>query len=108
MYHAWARFKQMLNSFPYHMQNNEVLAHTFFEALVYNACSLLDSALRGHDLSITSEALFNLLDKLLEGNQGYERDTSRTTTQKTAGILDIDQATTLNAKIDTMQHSRTV
>ena len=44
MYQAWARFKQMLNAFPYHMQTNEVLVHAFFEGLEYNARSLLNSA----------------------------------------------------------------
>ena len=56
----------------------------------------------------TSEAFFDLLDKLSEGNQRYEGDTSRTTNQNATGILDVDQATTLNAKIDAMQNSMTI
>jgi len=47
MYQAWARFKQMLIACPHHMQTNEVLAHTFFEGLDYNARSLLNSAAGG-------------------------------------------------------------
>ena len=48
-----------------------------------------------------------MLDKLSDWNQGYEGDTSRTTTQRAVGILDVDQATTLNVKINIMQHSMT-
>ncbi|KAK4717940.1 hypothetical protein R3W88_016278 [Solanum pinnatisectum] len=82
IYQAWARFKQMLNSCPHHMKTNEVLAQTFFEGLDYNACALLNSAAGGQALSITSEEFFALLDKLSEGNQGYEGEISRTPTQK--------------------------
>lgn len=71
----------------------------------YNARALLNSATGGQALSITSEAFFDFLDNFSEGNQGYGRDISRTTTQKFAWILDVDKATTLNAKIDAMQHS---
>ena len=107
MYQDWAHFKQMLKACPHHMQTNEVLAHAFFEVLEYDARSLLNSAVGGQTLSIISEAFFDLLDKLSEGNQGYEGDTSRTTTQRAVGILDVDQATALKAKIHVMQHSMT-
>jgi len=108
MYQAWARFKQMLNACPHHMQTNEVLAHTFFEGLDYNARALLNSSVGGQAQSITSEEFFDLLDKLSEGNQGYEGEMSRTPTQKAAGILDVDQATAINAKLDAMQHNMTL
>ncbi|XP_049406133.1 uncharacterized protein LOC125869732 [Solanum stenotomum] len=108
IYQAWARFKQMLIACPHHMQTNEVLAHTFFEGLDYNAHSLLNSATSGQALSIKSEEFFALLDKLSEGNQGYEGKMSRTPTQKAAGILDVDQATAKNAKLDAMQHNITL
>lgn len=80
IYQAWERFKQMLNSSPQHVKTNEVLAHTFFKLLEYNVCALLNSAIGVQTLPITSEAFFNLLDKLLEGNQEYEEDISRTAT----------------------------
>lgn len=98
----------MLSAFPHHMKTNEVLAHVLFEGLEYNARSLLNSAACGQALSITSETFFDLLDKLSEGNQGYKVDTSRTTTQKAIGISGVYQATTLNAKIDAMQHTMKV
>ncbi|XP_004245361.1 uncharacterized protein [Solanum lycopersicum] len=107
MNQAWACFKQMLNVFPHHMQTNEVLAPAFFEGLEYNARSFLNSAAGGQAMSITSEVFFDLLDKLSKGNEGYEGDTSRTTTQRDAGILYIDQTTNLNAKIDAKQHTMT-
>ena len=108
MYQAWACFKKMLNGCPQHMQTNEVLAHTFFEGLEYNARALLNSVAGGHALSRTSEEFFDLLDKLFEGNQGYKGKMSRTPTQKAAGILDVDQATAINAKLDAMQHNMTL
>ncbi|XP_049397317.1 uncharacterized protein LOC125861470 [Solanum stenotomum] len=74
----------------------------------YNARALLNSAAGGHALSITSEEFFALPDKLSEGNQGYEGEMSRTLTQKAAGILDVDQATTINAKLDSMQYNMTL
>ena len=79
MYQAWAHFKQMLNALLYHMQTNEVLAHTFFGGLKYNAHSPLNSAVGGQALSITSETFFDSLDKLSKGNQGYKGEISRTT-----------------------------
>ncbi|XP_015168673.1 uncharacterized protein [Solanum tuberosum] len=108
MYQAWARFKQMLISCPHHMQTNKVLAHTFFEGLDYNARSLLNSAVGGQALSITSEEFFALLDKLSGRNQGYEGEMSKNPTQKAVGILDVDQATAINAKLDAMQHNITL
>ncbi|XP_049394593.1 uncharacterized protein LOC125858851 [Solanum stenotomum] len=108
MYQAWARFKQMLNACPHHMQTNEVLCHTFFEVLDYNARSLLNSAAGGQALAITSEEFFALLDKLSKGNQGYEGEMARIPTQKVVGILDVDQATAINAKLDAMQHNITL
>lgn len=108
MYQAWTRFKQMINASPHHMQTNEVLVHAFFESLEYNVCDLLNSGAGGQTLSLTSETLFPLLYKLSKGNQVYEGDICRTKTQKAIGILDVYQATTLNAKIDAMQHSMTL
>ncbi|XP_015163283.1 uncharacterized protein [Solanum tuberosum] len=105
MYQTWAHFKQMLNAWLHHMQTNEVLAHTFFEGLDYNACVLLNSAAGGQALAKTFEELFDLINRLSEGNPGYEREMPRTTTQKVVGILDVDQATTINAKLDAMQHN---
>ena len=70
----------MLNACPHHMQTNEVLFHAFFEGLEYNTRSLINSAAGVQFLSITNEAFFDLLDKISEGNQGYERDTYQTTT----------------------------
>ena len=59
MYHAWARFKQMLNAFPYHMHTNEVLSQTIYEGLEYNVHALLNSVAGGQALSITSETFFD-------------------------------------------------
>ncbi|XP_049347870.1 uncharacterized protein LOC125812419 [Solanum verrucosum] len=76
--------------------------------LDYNARSFLNSTAGGQALAITSEEFFALLDKLSEGNQGYEGEMSRNSTQKVAGILDVDQATAINAKLDAMQHNITL
>lgn len=87
------------------MQTNEVLAHTFFKGSEYSAWDLLNNVAGGQALSIISEAFFKLINKLQEANQGYDGEMTRTATQKAAGILDLDQVTTLNAQIDAMQHS---
>jgi len=90
------------------MQTNEALAYTFFEGLDYNARVLLNSAAGGQALAKTYEELFDLLDRLSEGNPGYERDMPRSTTQRATRILDVDQATAINAKLDAMQNNITV
>lgn len=108
IYQVWKPFKQLLNSFPYHMHTNEEFSHTFFEGLEHNTRALLNSAVGGQALSITREEFLNLLDKLSEENQGYEGDISRNTTQQTAWILDVEQAIALNAKIDAMQDNMTL
>uniref|UniRef100_M1DRW4 Uncharacterized protein n=1 Tax=Solanum tuberosum TaxID=4113 RepID=M1DRW4_SOLTU len=66
------------------------------------------SAADGQALAKTYEELFDLLDRLSEGNSRYEGEMPRTTTQRAAGILDVDQATALNAKLDAMQHNITM
>uniref|UniRef100_M1DU62 Uncharacterized protein n=1 Tax=Solanum tuberosum TaxID=4113 RepID=M1DU62_SOLTU len=60
----------------------------------------------GQALAKTHEEIFDLLDRLSEGNQVYEGEMPRTITQRAAAILDVDQATAINAKLDTMQHNR--
>ncbi|KAH0635881.1 hypothetical protein KY289_035796 [Solanum tuberosum] len=66
MNQAWARFKQMLNVRLHHMQINEVLAHTFFEGLDYNACVLLNSAAGGHALANVKSCSTYSIDSLKE------------------------------------------
>lgn len=70
--------------------------------------ALLNSAITGKALSITCEAFSDLLEKLSEENKGNEGDIYRTTTQKDTKILDVDQVTTLNAKVGAMQHCMTL
>lgn len=74
MYQAWGLFKQILNTCLHHYKANEVLAHTLFEVLNYNAKVLLNSESGGKALAKTCEDLFDLLHKLCEGNPGYEKD----------------------------------
>lgn len=87
------------------MQINDVLAYTFFEGLDYTIHALLSGAQGGQALSRTSEEFLNLLDKLSKGNQGYKEEIIKTTTQKATGILDVDQATTINFILDAMKHN---
>lgn len=102
-YQACARVRQMWNSYPHQMQTNDVLSHAFFEVLEYNVCALLHNTIRAQTLSITSESFFDFLNKLLEGNQGYDGDICSITTQKPLWIFDVDQVTALNTKVDAMQ-----
>ncbi|KAK4731208.1 hypothetical protein R3W88_024196 [Solanum pinnatisectum] len=108
MYQAWGHFKQLSNACPHHYQANKVLAHTFYEGLDYNAKVLLNSAVGGQTLAKTCEELFDLLDKLSEGNPDYEGEITRPPASRAAGILDVDQAITINEKLDAMQHNMTM
>ncbi|XP_049394672.1 uncharacterized protein LOC125858958 [Solanum stenotomum] len=49
-----------------------------------------------------------LTANLASRNQGYEGEMSRNSTQKVAEILDVHQATDINAKLDAMQHNITL
>lgn len=59
----------MFNAFLHHIQTNEVLAHSLFVDLGYNARVLLNNAADGHDLRKICEDLLELLDRLSEGTQ---------------------------------------
>ena len=100
MSQAWIRFKQMLNAFPHYMKSNEVIAHTFIDVLEYIVRGLFYNATCIQYLSITSEVLFELLDKLSKGTKGIRGKYLEPQNQKVFGILNVEQDTALNAKID--------
>lgn len=63
---------------------------------------LLNTALSRQAQAKPSEELLNLINRRYKGNPIYKGKLPRTTTQKAAGILYVDQATAINAKLDTM------
>ena len=82
MSQAWT-LKQMSNEISYHMHTNQVLTH-FFQGLDYNSRVLINSAVGGKALEKNCEQLFGLIDRLVKGNPGYEREMPRTKTQRAA------------------------
>ena len=94
----------MLRDCPHHHQANEVLVHTFIEALDPNTKILLNSAAGGQALEKTYDELYVLLNHISQGNPDWHGDNSRNSTKKVAGKLDVDAVTTLSAQISAMQN----
>ncbi|PIN16611.1 hypothetical protein CDL12_10738 [Handroanthus impetiginosus] len=103
IYEAWSRFKKMLQNCPNHDIPRHIQVHTFYHGLIDSGKDKLDH-LSGDSFlfGITAEC-HNLLNNLVENH--YEKKLERATTSKAAGVIEVDQVTALNAKIDFLMQS---
>ncbi|PIN08325.1 DNA-directed DNA polymerase [Handroanthus impetiginosus] len=92
VYEAWSRFRKM------HIQ-----VHTFYHGLTDGGKDKLDHLNGGSFLSGTTAECHNLLNNLVANH--YEKKSERATPPKAAGVIEVDQVTTLNAKIDFLMQS---
>ncbi|PIN03167.1 DNA-directed DNA polymerase [Handroanthus impetiginosus] len=88
IYETWSRFKKM------HIQ-----VHTFYHGLTDGSKDKLNH-LNGDSLSGTTTECYNLLNNFVANH--YEKKSERATPSKAAGVIKVDQVTTLNAKIDSL------
>ncbi|PIN17626.1 DNA-directed DNA polymerase [Handroanthus impetiginosus] len=103
VYEAWSRFRKMLRNCPDHNIPRHIQVHTFYHGLTDGGKDKLDHLNGDSFLSGTTAECHNLLNNLA-ANQ-YEKKSERATPSKAARVIEVDQVTALNAKIDFLMQS---
>ncbi|PIN15182.1 hypothetical protein CDL12_12177 [Handroanthus impetiginosus] len=94
IYEAWNRFKKMLRNCLNHDILRHIQVHTFYHGLTD----------RDSFLSSTIAECHNLLNNLVANH--YEKKSEQAAASKAAGIIEVDQVTAFNAKIDFLIQSK--
>ncbi|PIN12571.1 DNA-directed DNA polymerase [Handroanthus impetiginosus] len=97
-YEAWSRFRKMLRNCPNHDIPSHIQVHTFYHGLTEGGKDKLDHLNGDSFLSGTTAECHNLLNNLVANH--CEKKSERATPPKAAGVIEVDQVTALNAKID--------
>ncbi|PIN21854.1 DNA-directed DNA polymerase [Handroanthus impetiginosus] len=103
VYEAWSRFRKMLRNCPNHDIPRHIQVHTFYHGLTEGGKDKLDHLNGDSFLSGTTAECHNLLNNLVVNH--YEKKSERATPPKAAGVIEVDQVTALNAKIDFLMQS---
>ncbi|PIN20698.1 hypothetical protein CDL12_06610 [Handroanthus impetiginosus] len=103
IYDAWSRFKKMLRNCPNHDIPRHIQVHTFYHGLIDGGKDKLDHLSGDSFLSGTTAECHNLLNNLVANY--YEKKPERATPSKITRVIEVDQVTTLNAKIDSLIQS---
>ncbi|PIM97903.1 DNA-directed DNA polymerase [Handroanthus impetiginosus] len=103
VYDAWSRFKKMLRNCPNHDIPRHIQVHTFYHGLTDGGKDKQDHLNEDSFLSGTTVECHNLLNNLVTNH--YEKKSERATPPKAAGVIKVDQVTTLNTKIDFLMQS---
>ncbi|PIN25886.1 DNA-directed DNA polymerase [Handroanthus impetiginosus] len=98
VYEAWSRFRKMLRNCPNHNIPKHIQVHTFYHGLTDGGKDKFDHLNGDSFLSGTTAECHNLLNNLVANR--YEKKSERATPPKATGVIEVDQVTTLNAKID--------
>ncbi|PIM99260.1 hypothetical protein CDL12_28247 [Handroanthus impetiginosus] len=92
------RFKKMLWNCPNHDIPRHIQVHIFYHGLTDGGKDKLDHLNGDSFLSGTTAECHNLLNNLVANH--YEKKLERATPSKAAGVIEVDQVTILNDKID--------
>ncbi|PIN09081.1 DNA-directed DNA polymerase [Handroanthus impetiginosus] len=103
VYEAWSQFRKMLRNCPNHDISKHIEVHTFYHGLTDGGKDKLDHLNGDTFLSGTTAECHNLLNNLVANH--YEKKLERATPPKAAGVIEVDQVTALNAKIDFLMQS---
>ncbi|PIM98272.1 DNA-directed DNA polymerase [Handroanthus impetiginosus] len=103
VYEAWSRFKKMLRNCPNHDIPRHIQVHIFYHRLTDGGKNKLDHLNGDFFLSGTTAKCHNLLNNLVANH--YEKKSERATPSKVTGVIEVDQVTELNAKIDSLMQS---
>ncbi|PIN19259.1 DNA-directed DNA polymerase [Handroanthus impetiginosus] len=103
VYEAWSRFRKMLRNCPNHDIPRHIQVHTFYHGLTDGGKDKLNHLNGDSFLSGTTAECHNLLNNLVANH--YEKKSERATPLKAAGVIEVDQVTALNAKIDFLMQS---
>lgn len=97
------RFKDLLQDYSNHQQFDEVLSHTFVEALNHITKFLVNSDVGGQVLELTYDDVYTLLNWIVQGNHERLRD-SKSSTKNVAGVLEVDKFNFIFAQISAQQN----
>ncbi|PIN22518.1 DNA-directed DNA polymerase [Handroanthus impetiginosus] len=103
VYEAWSRFRKMLRNCPNHDIPRHIQVHTFYHGLTEGGKDKLDHLNGNSFLSGTTAECHNLLNNLVANH--YKKKSERATPPKAARVIEVDQVTALNAKIDFLMQS---
>ncbi|PIN00904.1 DNA-directed DNA polymerase [Handroanthus impetiginosus] len=103
VYEAWSQFRKMLRNCPNHDIPRHIQVHTFYHGLTEGGKDKLDHLNGDSFLSGTTAECHNLLNNLVANH--YEKKSERATPSKAVGVIEVDQVTALNAKIDFLMQS---
>ncbi|PIN24288.1 DNA-directed DNA polymerase [Handroanthus impetiginosus] len=103
VYEVWSRFKKMLRNCPNHDIPKHIQVHTFYHGLTDGDEDKLDHLNGDSFLSGTTVECHNLLNNLVANH--YEKKSELATPSKAAGVIEVDQVTALNVKIDFLMRS---
>ncbi|XP_060960732.1 uncharacterized protein LOC115723603 [Cannabis sativa] len=98
---AWERFKELLRKCQHHGIPHCIQLETFYNGLNAASRMVLDASADGAILSKSYNEAFEILERIARNN--YQWSTNRApTSQKVAGVLEVDALTALTAQMASM------
>ncbi|XP_062085843.1 uncharacterized protein LOC133791950 [Humulus lupulus] len=98
---AWERFKELLRKCPHHGIPHCIQLETFYNGLNAATRMVLDASANGAILSKSYNEAFEILERIASNNYQWS-NTRAPTSQKVAGVLEVDALTTLTAQMASM------
>ena len=99
LYEAWERYKDLLRRYPQHQLPKWMIVKTFYNGLHGNTQTMIDAAAGGSMNNKKPAEVYELIEAMASNN--YERGGDHQ--RKNAGVLDVDEMTSLKAKLAAMQ-----
>src|SRR3954462_4400962 len=99
LYEAWERYKDLLRRCPQHQLPKWMIVQTFYNGLHGNMQTMIDAAAGSSMNNKKPAEVFELIEAM--ANNNYERGGDHP--RKNAGVLDVDEMTSLKAQLAAMQ-----
>ncbi|XP_030477994.1 uncharacterized protein LOC115695036 [Cannabis sativa] len=100
LYEAWERFKDLLRKCPNHGIEKWLKVHNFYNGLMNETRTLIDTAAGGAFIRKSANEAFELLEEMAMTNQQWS--TERGPSKKVAGIYEVDAITKLTTQVDAL------
>src|SRR3954470_21563567 len=99
LYEAWERYKDLLRRCPQHQLPKWMIVQIFYNGLHGNTQTMIDAAAGGSMNNKKPAEVYELIEAMASNN--YEQGGDHP--KKNAGILDVDEMTSLKAQLTAMQ-----
>ncbi|CAH9072683.1 unnamed protein product [Cuscuta europaea] len=100
LYESWKRFKDLQVQYPHHNMSMGDLIVSFYEGLHDNSKIVVDASANGAFMELDPETGKEMLEKICNNSASWYSE--RSTQKLGAGIYEVDQTTTLTAKVDSL------